>query len=243
MEIQRATTRELMDDPERSARDLRETLRDLARINRFLGAHAFVRRYLDRALPVWRGRGHPGSRTLMVLDVATGGADIPAAVVEWGRRRQVPVRVVGIDRHPVIARIAGTTSAACPAIAVMQADACALPFRDASFDVCLCHLGLHHLTRDQGVALLRRLHSLARVGFLVVDLLRSVGGYGGVWLVTRFARSPITRHDGPLSVRRALSWDEYRRLASETGVPGIRVTRLPGFRVALSRIGQVPCSM
>lgn len=243
MEIQRATTRELMDDPERPEGELRVTLQDLERINRYLGAHAFVRRYLDRALPVWRGRARSDARTLMILDVATGGADIPAAVVEWGRRRHVPVRIVGIDRHPATVQIASTASAACPAIAVMQADACALPFREASFDVCLCHLGLHHLTRDQGVALLRRLHGLARVGFLVIDLLRSAGGYGGVWLVTRFARSPITRHDGPLSVRRALSWTEYRDLARDTGIPGIRVSRVPGFRVALSRIGKTPCSM
>src|SRR2546426_1951524 len=237
MEIRQSSDLELMDAPERSAGDLRENLRDLERMNRFLGAHAFVRRYLDRILPVWRGHRSLEGRTLRVLDVATGGADIPAAVVGWGRRRGIPVRVVGIDRHPAIARIAGTTQAACPAITVIQADACALPFRSGSFDVCLCHLALHHLTRDQGVALLGRLHNLARIGFFVVDLVRSAGGYGGVWLVTRFARDPITRHDGPLSVRRALSWAEYRRLASDAGIPGIRVTRLPFFRVALSRIG------
>jgi SAM-dependent methyltransferase len=237
MEIRQSSDLELMDAPERSAGDLRENLRDLERMNRFLGAHAFVRRYLDDVLPVWRERGGLDGRPLMVLDVATGGADIPAAVVGWARRRRVPVRVVGIDRHPGIARIAGTIRAAFPAITVMQADACALPFRGGSFDVCLCHLALHHLTRDQGLALLRRLHNLARIGFLVIDLVRSGGGYGGVWLVTRFARDPITRHDGPLSVRRALSRVEYSRLASETGIPGIRVTRLPFFRVALSRIG------
>src|SRR5438309_5604542 len=237
MEIRQSSDLELMDAPERSACDLCENLRDLERMNRFLGAHAFVRRYLDDVLPVWRGRGDLDGHPLMVLDVATGGADIPAAVVGWGRRRRVPVRVVGIDRHPAIARIAGTTRAACPAITVMQADACALPFRGGSFDVCLCHLALHHLTRDQGVALLGRLHHLARIGFFVVDLVRSAGGYGGVWLATRFARDPITRHDGPLSVRRALSWAEYRGLASEAAIPGIRVTRLPFFRVALSWIG------
>lgn len=237
MEIQRATTRELMDDPERPEGELRVTLQDLERINRYLGAHAFVRRYLDRALPVWRGRARSDARTLMILDVATGGADIPAAVVEWGWRRHVPVRIVGIDRHPATVQIASTASAACPAIAVMQADACALPFREASFDVCLCNLALHHLTRDEGVAFLRRLPGLARLGFLVVDLLRSPGGYGGVWLLTRAFRNRLIRHDGPLSVRRAMSWPEYREFAQETGVPGITLVRLPLFRVALYRIG------
>ncbi len=236
MEIRQATAREILDDPEGSLRDLHGNLRDLERMNRLLGGHAIVRRYLDRVLPVWK-RAHPIPRSLMVLDVGTGGADMPAAVVEWGRRRQVPVRVVGVDRHRAVARIAATASALRPSITVIQADARSLPFREASFDVCLCNLVLHHLTRSEGVALLRRLHRLARLGFLVVDLLRCPGGYGGVWLLTRMFRNRLTRHDGPLSVRRAMSWPEYREFAQDAGVPGITLERLPLFRVALERIG------
>lgn len=236
MQIRPSTTRELMDDPECSVRDLRGNLRDLARMNRLLGGHAIVRRFLEGVLPVWRRRAHAASDALAVLDVGTGGADVPAAVVEWGQRRRVPVRIIGVDRHPAVARIAHAT-AVHPSVTVIQADARALPFRNASFDVCLCTLTLHHLTRDQGVALLRRLYGLARVGFLVVDLLRCPSGYGGVWLLTRLSRNPLTRHDGPLSVRRAMSWPEYREFAQDAQIPELRLTRLPLFRVALSRIG------
>ena len=231
-----ATQPELMDDPECSVPDLRGALRDLERLNRFLGGHAAVRRYLDLILPVWRTRTGGGSDALAVLDVGTGGADVPAAVVEWGRRRQVPVRVVGVDHHSTITRIARERAAAHPAVRVILADATALPFRDASFDVCLCNLTLHHLARDHGIALLRRLHRLSRVGFLAVDLLRSPGGYGGVWLLTRLSRNRLIRHDGPLSIRRAMSWPEYRRFAQDASIPGMRVSRLPLFRIAFSRI-------
>jgi SAM-dependent methyltransferase len=236
IQIRPSTTRELMDDPECSVRDLRGNLRDLERMNRLLGGHAIVRRYLDRVLPVWRRRAHAASDVLAVLDVGTGGADVPAAVVEWGQRRQVPLRIVGVDRHPAVARIAHAM-AVHSSVTVIQADARALPFRNASFDVCLCTLALHHLSRDEGVALLRRLHGLARLGFLVVDLLRCPSGYAGVWLMTRLSRNPLTRHDGPLSVRRAMSWPEYREFAREARIPDMRLTRLPLFRVALSRIG------
>jgi SAM-dependent methyltransferase len=242
-EIPPATQPEFMDDPECSVPDLRGNLRDIERLNRFLGGHAAVCRYLDRVLPVWRKRERARSSALAVLDVGTGGADIPAAVVEWGRRRQVPVRIVGVDRHSTIARIAKERTAAHPAVSVILADATALPFRDASFDVCLCNLTLHHLARDHGIALLRRLHRLGRVGFLAVDLLRCPGGYGGAWLVTRLSRNRFTRHDGPLSIRRAMSWPEYRRFAADARIPGMQVSRLPLFRIALSRIGLAadPC--
>lgn len=236
MEIPAATTPELMDDPSCSIGTLRDNLRDLALMNRFLGAHAIVLRYLDRAASLWRRGGPGGEDALSVLDVGTGGADVPAAIVAWARRRGVPVRIVGIDRHPGIVRIAAS-AAPRDRVRVVQADAAALPFRDRSFDVALCTLALHHLTRDERVAFLRRLHAVARLGFLVVDLRRSPGGYAGVWLLTRLFRNPLTRHDGPLSVRRAMTWPEYVQCVREAGIAGLRPARLPLFRVALSRMG------
>ena len=47
----RTAAPELMDDPACAERELRAALRDLGRINGRFGAHAFVSRYLDRALP------------------------------------------------------------------------------------------------------------------------------------------------------------------------------------------------
>lgn len=236
MPLQRSTASELMDDPARTPPELRATLRDLGRINRFLGGHAIVRAYLDRILPVWRARRASGRDSLTLLDVATGGADVPIAAVAWGERRGIPVRVVAVDHHPTIVRLARANVASHPSITVIQGDARTLPFADGSFDVCLCSLALHHLTPDEGLALLGHLDRLARIGFMAADLLRCASGYGGTWLVTRFF-SPLIRHDGPLSVRRALSWGEYLRLAEATRIPGIRVMRQPFFRVALARIG------
>jgi len=232
--LTRQAAGELMDDPGRSDRELRETLRDLGRINRWFGARAFVRAYLERVLPVWRDRA---SQPFTLLDVATGGADIPVDIVAWAARRGVPVRIVAVDRHATTARLAREMTRPHQAIRIIRADAGALPFRDRSFDVCLCTLALHHLDPGEAPALIRSLHRLARLGFLVVDLVRGWDAYAGVWLLTRASRSPLIRHDGPLSVRRAPSWDEYRRLVEAAAVPGLRLRRLPMFRAALERIG------
>jgi hypothetical protein len=124
-----------------------------------------------------------------------------------------------------------------PEIRVIRADACALPFADRSVDIALCSLTLHHLTADDAVRVLRDLDRVARIGFLAVDLVRSRAGYAAVWLLTRLSRSRMILHDGPLSVRRACSADEYRRLADASRVPGLRVSPLPLFRVALERTG------
>ena len=49
-----------------------------------------------------------------------------------------------------------------------------------------------------------------------------------VWLATRvFARHPISRHDGPLSVRRAYSVNELSVLAEKARLVRIVISRVP----------------
>jgi len=227
---------ELMDDPGCPEEMLRPDLEDLGRINRLTGAVRLVCAYLDRLLPVWR-RSRTLGAPLALLDVATGGADIPRAVAQWAARRAVPVRIVAVDRHPVTARLAAEASVGYPDIEIVRADARALPFRDGAFDACLCSIALHHLEPGDRPALLRRLDRLGRLGFLVVDLVRSPAAYAGVWLLTRCFRNRVIRTDGPRSVGRAYSWDEYRDVAAAAGIPALTVRRVPVFRAALERLG------
>lgn len=230
------TVREWMDEPGCPEELLRPDLDALGRINRLTGAVYLVRAYLDRLLPVWR-RSRTLGAPLALLDVATGGADIPRAVVRWAARRGVPVRIVAVDRHPVTARLAAQSSARFPEIEVIRTDARALPFRDGAFDACLCSIALHHLEPAERPALLGRLDRLGRLGFFVVDLVRSPATHAGVWLLTRCFRNPLIRTDGPRSVGRAYTWAQYRELAATAGVPNLSVRRVPGFRAALERLG------
>jgi SAM-dependent methyltransferase len=229
------TVHESMDDPACTEEMLRPNLEDLGRINRLTGAVHLVCAYLDRLLPVWR-RSHTLGAPLALLDVATGGADIPRAAAQWAARRGVPVRIVAVDRHPVTARLAAEGSAAFSEIEVVRADARALPFRDGAFDACLCSIALHHLEPEERPALLRRLDRLGRLGFFIVDLVRSPATRAGVWLLTRCFRNPLIRADGPRSVGRAYSWEEYRGLVAAAGIPNLTVRRVPIFRAALERL-------
>jgi SAM-dependent methyltransferase len=142
-----------------------------------------------------------------------------------------------VERHPTTARLAAEASTGFSGITVIHADALALPFRDAAFDACLCSIALHHLDPTQRSGLLRRLDRLGRLGFFVIDLIRSPAAYAGVWLLTRCFRNPLIREDGPRSVNRASTWQEYRAIAAEAGIPGLRLRRVPGFRAALERLG------
>jgi SAM-dependent methyltransferase len=228
--------REWMDDPACPPSLLGPNLDGLGCINRLTGAVGVVIAYLERVRQLWV-RAHPDGAPLTVLDVATGGADIPRAIAAWAIRRRIGVRIVAVDLHPTTVRIAAEASSGFSAITVLQADARALPFRDGSFDACLCSLALHHLEPAERPLLVRRLDRLGRLGFLVVDLVRSPAARAGIWMFTRCFRNPLIRTDGPRSVERAYTWAEYRALAAASGIPALRLRRLPGFRAALERLG------
>jgi len=76
----------------------------------------------------------------------------------------------------------------------------------------------------------------ARLGVVVNDLVRGRVAYAAVWLATRLlARSPMSRHDGPLSVLRAYTPAEVRGLVVAAGLDGVRVRRHP-FRLRLCAV-------
>ena len=93
------TGTELLDDPTTDPRVVEESLGNIARANRWLGGLAAVRHGLARVLA-----GRTGTVTL--LDIGTGIGDIPAMSIRWGSGRGLDITAIGVERHPVAARLA-----------------------------------------------------------------------------------------------------------------------------------------
>src|SRR5207237_6195103 len=125
-------------------------------------------------------------------------------VARWARRAGRRVRVLVVDADDGMARLAAAACADYPEIAVVRGDARALPLAAHSADVVHAGLTLHHLEPDAAVAALREMRRVCRRHLVVNDLARTPLALGLVWLATRVLRvHPMSRHDGPLSVRRA----------------------------------------
>ncbi len=174
---------------------------------------------------------------MTVLDVGSGGADIPVRLARWARRRGRRLRLIAVDRDRQILEVARRRAAAYPEISLVQADGLHLPLRAGGVDAAISSLTLHHLEPAVAPQLLREMARVARIGFVVNDLIRSRVAYALVWLATRlFAWHRMSRHDGPLSVLRAYTPEEIGSLAARAGLSGIRVVRHP-LRVRLAVVG------
>jgi 2-polyprenyl-3-methyl-5-hydroxy-6-metoxy-1,4-benzoquinol methylase len=216
---------ELMDRLDASPAELTRSLADIARLNR-IGATQTMQRHVAPFLARQRA-----GETLRILDVGTGAADIPLALVRWARRRGHRVRIVALEVHPTILRYAARALAGTPEVHLVAGNALEAPIRPGSVDVALCSLVLHHLPEEAVVGLLGRLAELARLGFVVSDFRRGRLAWAAVWLATRaVSRNRMTRHDGPLSVRRAYTPEELAGLARRAGLLDIRWHRASAFR-------------
>lgn len=198
--------------------ELEESLADLRAVNRYLGDTRALLKHLSAKV---KGQGH-----ISVLDVATGSADLPVAIVEWARKQGIGISVTGIDINDRTVDIARRCTAGYPEIKVLVADALQLPFRDHSFDFVLCSKTMHHLKEAEVVTAVREMIRVARQGYIVIDLRRSWIAYALIYILTRiFTRNRLTRFDGPLSVLKAFTADELRTVAGKAGATSVTVHR------------------
>ncbi|MDQ3857594.1 MAG: methyltransferase domain-containing protein [Actinomycetota bacterium] len=205
-----------------------QALDDLARINRlFLGTSLTLRALSDLLADVPAGSG------VTLLDAACGGGDVAAAAGRWARRRGLVPRVLAVDASPTIAALAARRVSG--EVDVRVGDILGLHLADASVDVAMCSLVLHHFEPDDAVRALRELARVSRRGVVVNDLVRTPLGLAGAHCAALFlTRNPITRHDAVLSARRAYTRGELLQLVVAAGLRPGRLRGALGYRVAIA---------
>ncbi|MBM3890047.1 MAG: methyltransferase domain-containing protein [Verrucomicrobia bacterium] len=206
-----------------------ENLHDIARFNHRFGGIRAVLQPLQRLIQRTRPQA-----PITVLDLGTGSADIPRAIVCWARAGHLPLRVTAVDVHPVMVEMARKECIEFPQIAVERQDLLALPYPAGSFDFVISSLVLHCFADKDVVQILNRANRIARHGVIMSDLRRGRLGCAVVWLGARLvSRNPLTRQEAPAAVLNAFTPRELLRLAERAGVRSGRVLRQRGFRVSL----------
>jgi ubiquinone/menaquinone biosynthesis C-methylase UbiE len=209
---------ELLDGPLDDAPTLAGNLRDLRRVNKWFGGAALT----SRALETLAGAAADGGAAISLLDVGTGAADIPLALIEAWRRRGRRLEVTATDERPEVlaaARASDPRIEATPRLTLAVADGRSLPYPDAAFDVAHASLVLHHLEPVDAVALLREMGRVSSRGIVVNDVARNQWSLAGAWLLAHLATvNAYSRHDAPLSVRRAYTLAEGHALIAAAGL-------------------------
>jgi SAM-dependent methyltransferase len=210
-----ARTLELLDGPLDDRATLVGNLRDLRRVNRLLGGTGLSQQAVDVLVTGRR-------ESFSLLDVGTGAADIPVALLRAETARGRDLRVVALDTRGEIleaARVLDPGLSDRRDLQLATSDGRDLPYPENAFDVVHSSLVIHHLEPQEAIAFLREARRVARKGIVLNDLIRGRGQWAGAWLLARlFTRNRFTRHDAPLSVLRAYTRVELRALLAAAGL-------------------------
>jgi ubiquinone/menaquinone biosynthesis C-methylase UbiE len=207
----RIESHELLDEHDAPREDMERSLRDLRRINRYLGGvrvyRSLVRRFQPQA----------------ILDVGTGTSDLLESVPHVRTRIGLDFKIdhlLFLRENSRVLRVVG--------------DAHNLPFRDGAVDLVTSSHFFHHFSPEENVGILAESLRVSRKGVAVTDTRRH---YAPLLLVLLMSASHlvgrITRADAPASVRQGYTLREVRELAPRAGAPRWKVIRMFPFRFAI----------
>ena len=220
---------ELLDLDEAPYEEVRDSLQDVATVNRYLSGYRVLLKHVEPFL-----KSHKHNRPFRVLDAATGSADQPVALVKLARRIGVPIHITAVDINAKMLKLAKQEVALYPEIRLVQCDILSLPFRSEGFDLSVNSLSLHHFSWEKAVAILRSIYKAGRLGMVVNDLHRSRIAHVVIFILTRiFTRNRLTRYDAPVSVMNAFTPQEFLELARQAEIESQEIHRHFPYRIAL----------
>lgn len=220
--MRRVPSQEWLDDDLGTPGEIEQSFDDLWRINRWLGGTSGCLRLLGQFY------ARTGRRHARILEVGSGDSRLAAHLREELARRSLSAEFVVVDRR--LSHLKNYHHF-CQGLSRVVGDALEIPFARESFDAVMCNLFLHHFSGEQAAELLQRLAEAATGAVLINDLERHILPYLFIRIALPFARSRITRHDGPASVRQAYTRNELRALVLQAGFSKFEIKRLPAFRL------------
>lgn len=221
--------KELLDVPSEATRaEVERNLADIATANRWLGGTQMMLGHLSHLICP-QATGMP----VRILDMATGGADIPIAIVQWARKAGLSVQITAVDVNPMVEEIARENTQDYPEICVDKQNILSLPYADQAFDFVICAQVLHHLANDEVITALREANRLSSKGIVVSDLRRRALCVNLARLASPFISNRLSRHDSKVSFQNGFTPDELRELAESAELPNYAIYAHGPCRLAL----------
>jgi ubiquinone/menaquinone biosynthesis C-methylase UbiE len=206
--MERLVEEEWLDREHCTPQEIEMSLRSIQAVNRRFGGDRLHARLLARALTRVAGAQRPH-----ILEVASGEAEVLRTAL---LRLKISADVTLLDRRAEHLPDPENWRPQLAAPRLVPGDALNLPFPDASVDIVSCCLFLHHLEPPQVMRFLAEAQRVARVAVILNDLERISVHYRLAQLNSLVDPSRISRHDGPVSVRRAYTFRELERMLANT---------------------------
>jgi SAM-dependent methyltransferase len=209
---------EMMDGDATGFEDFRKCLHDLEIVNVCTLAYRPTLHWLKKAL-----RDDKSRQPVSILDIGSGGGGMLRKIWKWARRSGRETYLMGVDLNPWSKQSAESVTPPHAPIQYETTDIFSFdPERRADF--IISSLFTHHLTDNEIVKFLRWMDRHATRGWFINDLHRHPLPFFLIRYATRLLGfGPMVQYDGPISVARAFTAADWRRLVAEAEIPAERI--------------------
>jgi 2-polyprenyl-3-methyl-5-hydroxy-6-metoxy-1,4-benzoquinol methylase len=219
----RSNAPEILDDFNLQGNDLHENLKELEKVNRFLGGNSILKKAFKAHLK-------PSNEEVKLLDIGCGGGDAVRLAAKWCTAHNRPLTALGIDANKQAIGYAQNKSLDFPNVKYACVDIFSKAFDDLDTDVYMFNLVLHHFEEADIIRILAKCKRL-KGGIIINDLSRNVIAYHLFRVVSRILGfSYIGRHDGKLSVKKAFTKADWQRILAQAGIAEYQLSSEWAFR-------------
>ena len=200
----RSTQPEIMDDLDFHGNEMKNLLKDLKTVNKWLGGNKVTLDGLRKLL-----KNHPKNETIVILDIGCGDGELLRRCVDFGERNNFNFKCIGLDFNENILKTAEDRSLEYKNISFIKVDVLQESHLIPNCDITLCTLFLHHFTNENIDRLINVFLKISRVGIVINDLERSKHAFNLFKLVSEIMLKTTTaRHDGLVSIARGFKKNE-----------------------------------
>jgi 2-polyprenyl-3-methyl-5-hydroxy-6-metoxy-1,4-benzoquinol methylase len=222
----RSEEKEFLDDFQCEGEDLKQNLRELKFINKWLGGNNVTFSGLEKAL-----KNTSEKNNLRIADLGCGGGDILELIAQWGRKKKLKLSLTGIDVNEFIINYAKENTSSYPEICYERLNVFSEEFSMMEFDIVNCTLFCHHLDDDSLVKLFSQLKNQTKIAIVINDLHRHWLAYHSIkWLTKLFSKSFMVKNDAKLSVLRGFSREELKTIINRSGFTNCSIQWRWAFR-------------
>ncbi|MEO6251903.1 MAG: methyltransferase domain-containing protein [Ferruginibacter sp.] len=225
----RSYKKELLDQNDIPFADIRQNMKELNTINKWLGGHNITIAGLQSLIT------HEAThKPICICEIGCGGGDNLKAISNYCISKKIPVHFIGIDikqecidfakqQYPDLNSTWITSD-------YQQAD-----FDEHKPDIIFSSLFCHHFTEVQLVTMLQWMSNNSCTGFFINDLQRHPLAYYSIkWITKFFSGSYLVKNDAPLSVARGFVKEEWTRLFKTAGINNFSIKWKWAFRYLIT---------
>lgn len=219
----RSTQKELLDRDDIPFEDIRQNMKELDFINKWLGGHMITIDGIHSLLP-----NNPNTQ-VTILEIGCGGGDNLRVIKEWCSKKRMSVKLIGVDINPHCIGFAQSRKENAD-IEFICSDYKQLQLANKP-DIIFSSLFCHHFTNEELAKQLEWMKENTTVGFFMNDLQRHRLAYYSIEALTAlFSKSYLVKNDAPLSVLRGFKRNELLQILKQSSIINYQLNWKWAFR-------------